>query len=248
MGFLKELLSNIRKPLMLRAVIFACFFFSLLGPFGTITDLTLVQRVVYWTPVLAIVAIIWTVCYALTLRYRGQMPILRLRALLVLLFSAVFTPIIYVYNSNIFPHRPEAATPFVDVAYFVVLMAAAIAVAITILEEVTDPVRPPARPKLMERLPDINEAEISRITVEDHYVQVFLSDGRAERLLMRFADAVAEMDGVPGHCTHRSHWVAEKFIAGHERIENRDFVVTSCGARVPLSRTYRKQLTDRGLI
>ena len=60
-------------------------------------------------------------------------------------------------------------------------------------------------PRIYARLQDIGGARVARLSVSDHYTNVYLSDGRTQRLLMRFVDAVREMDDTPGFCTYRSH-------------------------------------------
>ena len=103
-------------------------------------------------------------------------------------------------------------------------------------------------PKLYSRLPDIGTARIERMTVKDHYVHVFLDDGQVHRLLMRFSDAVNEMDGVPGFCTHRSHWVTQKAAQKALRRGGKEYVVLTCGLEVPVSKTYRNNVVAAGLL
>ena len=96
-----------------------------------------------------------------------------------------------------------------------------------------------AAPRLLARLNTTHGTTVARLTVNDHYVDVYLSNGEKERLLMRFADAVAEMDGVAGVATHRSHWVAEDKILRLTKDGTRDFLELSCGTQVPVSRRFR---------
>lgn len=110
-----------------------------------------------------------------------------------------------------------------------------------------DVVAPPDNlPRLYLRLPDTADARIHHITVSDHYVVVFLNDGTSHRLLMRFADAVTEMDDTPGFSTHRSHWVAASCIDRGVRVGTKDMLRLTCGREVPVSKTYRAHLLDAG--
>ena len=76
----------------------------------------------------------------------------------------------------------------------------------------TDTILPP---RLFRRLGLCEmQVSITRLTVNDHYVLVGISDGSEQRLLMRLSDAIAEMDDVGGFITHRSHWVSQTHVKG----------------------------------
>ncbi|WP_368187000.1 LytTR family DNA-binding domain-containing protein [Aestuariibius sp. HNIBRBA575] len=106
----------------------------------------------------------------------------------------------------------------------------------------------PTPPRLLDRIQGHNNAEIVHLTVDDHYVEILLSNGLRHRLLMRFRDAVAEMDGVPGHMVHRSHWVSHAAIRSVERDNGREFVLLNTGGKVPVGRTYRDTLVRVNLL
>ena len=58
-----------------------------------------------------------------------------------------------------------------------------------------EPADGPARPRLLARLPSRLGGEVIALQAEDHYVRVHTALG-SDLLLMRFADAVAEADGI----------------------------------------------------
>lgn len=106
----------------------------------------------------------------------------------------------------------------------------------------------PAQTRLHRRLSCPPDAEIHRLSANNHYVEVATSAG-VETLRLRLADAIEEMEPVAGICTHRSHWVAFSAISGTERESgSKLFVVLKNGDRVPVSRKYRPNLEDAGLI
>lgn len=105
---------------------------------------------------------------------------------------------------------------------------------------------PPPRARLAERLPSPG-AQILRLTVEDHFVDVVTSEG-TERLRMRFADAVAEMEPIVGHITHRSHWVSADSIDRAERKAGRWVLRLVNGDTVPVSRGCQPALIEAGII
>ena len=106
----------------------------------------------------------------------------------------------------------------------------------------------PPMARLMERLPDdVRGGDLVSISGRDHYVDVVTTQGKAS-LLMRFSDAMAEVQEIEGDQLHRSHWVAWAYVSGTEKTKGRLAVVLSCGRRVPVSRNHRDKLEARGLI
>lgn len=108
------------------------------------------------------------------------------------------------------------------------------------------PQSPPAGVKLRERLPPpYRGAEIYAVSAEDHYLRVHTSAGGA-LLLLRFADALAELDGIEGAQVHRSWWVARAAILGARR-DGRKMTLTLKGdINAPVSRPNVKALQDSG--
>lgn len=94
---------------------------------------------------------------------------------------------------------------------------------------------PGAPPKLLTRLPAHLGRDVVALQAEDHYVRVHTSVGSA-LLLMRLADAIAELEGVEGLRVHRSWWVARRAVAA-ARPEGRRAVLTlSNGVEAPVTR------------
>ena len=56
-------------------------------------------------------------------------------------------------------------------------------------------------------------ATLIYLKTADHYVEAFTTAG-STLVLMRFADAVAELDGAGGLRVHRSYWVARRHVGG----------------------------------
>jgi hypothetical protein len=105
-----------------------------------------------------------------------------------------------------------------------------------------------APPKFLERLPvRLRGAEIWAVEAEDHYLRLHTSKGQ-DLILMRLADAVAELEGVEGAQVHRSWWVARDAIADARRGDGRATLKLKDGAEVPVSRTYARLLRERGWI
>ena len=77
---------------------------------------------------------------------------------------------------------------------------------------------PQAAPEaaLLARLSARSRAKLLHLHMQDHYVEVNTAAG-SELLLLRFRDALREVEDVNGLQVHRSHWVARDAIAGVER-------------------------------
>ncbi len=101
--------------------------------------------------------------------------------------------------------------------------------------------------RLHQRLPMEMREPILHLSARDHFVDVETVSALYS-LRMRFADAVAEMDGVAGHVIHRSHWISADAIRGPKREGGKMFLVLSNGTKVPVSRTYRPRLEAAGIL
>ena len=101
--------------------------------------------------------------------------------------------------------------------------------------------------RLRRRLPMGMREPILHLSARDHFVDVE-TETALYSVRMRFADAVAEMDGVTGQATHRSHWVAVHAIRETKLEGGKLFVVLCNGTEVPVSRTFRPQLAEAGIL
>jgi DNA-binding LytR/AlgR family response regulator len=82
--------------------------------------------------------------------------------------------------------------------------------------------------------------------MQDHYVEVHTAAG-SELLLLRFRDALREVEDVDGLQVHRSHWVARNAVVGVERRGGGRIVLRLVnGSRVPVSRSFAPVLKAQG--
>ena len=103
-------------------------------------------------------------------------------------------------------------------------------------------------PALLDRLSARSRGELLHLRMQDHYVEVHTAAG-SEMLLLRFRDALSEVQGVDGLQVHRSHWVARKAVAGVERRGGGRITLRLVnGSRVPVSRSFAPLLKSRGWI
>jgi hypothetical protein len=104
----------------------------------------------------------------------------------------------------------------------------------------------PGRPALLDRLPaKLRGAELLAVEAEDHYLR-FHTDKGSALLLMRLADAAAELEALDGAQTHRSWWVARGAVERARRGGGRGRLTLRGGLTVPVSRTYAPALRRAG--
>ena len=94
----------------------------------------------------------------------------------------------------------------------------------------------PRRPRFLDRLPGNTGQDVIYLKVSGHYVNAVTAAGSAG-ILMRFADAIAELDDT-GVQIHRSYWVAHRHITAIFRRDERTLVRVTGGHELPVSRTY----------
>ena len=108
--------------------------------------------------------------------------------------------------------------------------------------------RPPPEAALLARLSARSRADLLHLRMQDHYVEVNTAAG-SELLLLRFRDALREVEDVNGLQVHRSHWVARDAVAGVERRGGGRVVLRLVnGSKVPVSRSFAPVLKSRGWI
>ena len=223
---------------------------ALMGPFGTFTGMTIWERAIFWPVVVLTSLLVGLFLQALSRRWLAGAPRMLVTLAEGVMIGAIMTPLIVgfvqvaVDNDYAIRLTPLETWAVSAIAYIMT----ATSLHYSEHHEATAAARVPRRPRLYARLPDGTSADVIHITVEDHYVNVTLSDGARHRLLLRLADAVNELDDVNGYCVHRSHWVLHGAIRSVFRERGRDFIRISNGEVIPVSKTYRPNLVKAGLL
>lgn len=148
-------------------------------------------------------------------------------------------------------HWPRAAFIAAKVAIIVIGASLIVGVASTGRAQGTasqaggpPPPTPPHHAAFLERLPGRIGAELTYLTMRDHYLEVHTSAGQA-MLLMRLSDAVGELADYDGFQIHRSHWVASAAVSRLVREGRGLLVELKDGVRLPVSRSFAPQVRDR---
>ncbi len=99
---------------------------------------------------------------------------------------------------------------------------------------------------LHQRLPaTAREARILALRTDDHYVHVYTDRG-SHMILLRFKDALRELEPLDGAQIHRSWWVAREAVDGVEREGDRYQLKLVNGETAPVARRRVTTLRSEG--
>lgn len=217
------------------------------GPFGTFVDLSFSERMVFWGTLVFFASVVGGACCQLVWQFvEARRWILR-AFLTATSLALVFTPFSVWFSAStlLVNHRvPQSA---VETFAFVFSFGFLVTGYILFMKSKENDTSLLSA-KLYERLPNVGNARITRLTAKDHYVIVYMNDGATHRVLMRFSDAISEMEGADGFCTHRSHWVAKDSVTRAVRQGTKEFVVLNSGMEIPVSKTYRDNVVAAGYL
>ncbi len=93
------------------------------------------------------------------------------------------------------------------------------------------------------RLPDRIGTDLIYLQMEDHYLRVVTQAGE-DLILMRFRDAIRELETYGGLQVHRSWWVVSTEIKRLSRSGRKIFLIMSNGSKVPVSSSFKKTVED----
>ncbi|WP_299658900.1 LytTR family DNA-binding domain-containing protein [uncultured Ruegeria sp.] len=245
---MKSRLSPIFSFCSLQRVLAGLVFIPLLAySFAPFRDMSLSfsQRLLFWTGVmvLALVAT-WTAEKLVHTRLKLSRLLARDLAF-ALLILALFAPSLWLLTWILFSLSGVVPPGMLMVVPYGLLFTTGLLL-VRQREDVAEPQQPP-RPRLYNRLPTGFQGQVYRLTVRDHCVEVVTGEG-IFTIRSRFTDAIAEMEPVQGHCTHRSHWVVDSTIVRAEKEAGKTYLCLSNGEKVPVSRKYRQSLIDDGLL
>lgn len=211
-------------------------------------DLSFMLRLLFWAGVMSL-ALCATWLARQVVRKNPALLNLKARDFVVAgIILTIFTPALWLLAWILFTFGGHMVPGADTVAIYSVLFATGL-VLVRRADEFPseEPPLVPATPRLTRRLPASFSGQIYRLTVRDHNVDVVTSEGTFT-IRSRFTDAINEMEPVPGHCAHRSHWVADAAIVGLEKTGGKTSLRLTNGDLVPVSRKYKPKLEADGLI
>lgn len=223
----------------------------LIGPFGTYSGLSLPHRIVFWSVILSGVGLFMHIgmVAAMTAPPLSKWPQI---AQIALGSAAASTPgaafVVFVHDVY---HGPGAG----DVFWLITVQVFFIGIAIGCAEYMDWGGKQPAPDSAPHNVPDAPQArllqrvspeirgEIVSLSMQDHYVEVTTTRGR-EMILLRFGDALAEVENLSGLRIHRSHWAAKASMTGLSQANGRTFLDLADGRKLPVSATYHSAVED----
>lgn len=181
---------------------------------------------------------------------RLQRNVPALGAALVVIVTLLLTPVVWVAAAMALngSWRVERIVVLLPQVFPVVAAMGALQLLLDRPAIVTVASPPPAKPessRLFKLVPELRDAELHAIEAEDHYLR-FHTDRGSTLVLMRLADAVADLTHVDGAQTHRSWWVARDSVVGAARGGGRALLSLKNGLEAPVSRTYAPALRSAG--
>lgn len=254
---LRRLQGVVMAPRFWAVIVAVAVVLGIAGPFGTLTTMPLVPRTAYWLGLALITFLVGYCVTGLLMAFVfGDFVNLFVRLGLAGLLAGIpVTTVVLVFNRLVLDDTLGAPLSVFTFYVNCSLIAAAISVLFGLLEpgesdgEGVDDDRgaAPERPAIMTRLPVHLRGRLVSMSTQDHYVDV-RTDRGGTLVLMRFADAIAEVGDTPGLRIHRSHWVALDAVAGSGRRNGRAYVRLIDGTELPVSRGYLAEAKAAGLI
>lgn len=233
------------------AALVAGVFLALVGAFGSGSP-PLYLRLLLWVPILLFGTVVGQLI-GIRMRRRPRIgeSAVAVWALTTLLVTAVVTGFAWAYTGLIFGNAAGRSLLFFFAATGLV---SGVVTAIMMLINRPGPAThaaapgpaPPAAIRFLDRMPEkLKGGAIYAVQAEDHYLRLHTSKG-SDLILMRLADAIAELEGIEGAQTHRSWWVTKDAIAEVRRADGRIALALKNGAEAPVSRPNVKALRESG--
>ncbi len=250
--------------------------FAAIGPFDAFKTDTYLARFAFWSALVWTTSIV-TLAFAAwaNLRFTSQ-PFWFQSATGSVVFSLIYLILIWItlraiFHPNTEPERLNFSltTLAVTCTLYVVLWAFAFIIESriflhpdlattqdTLPATAPDP-EPEPNPQPIETVSSVQTflqkigpksgTRLIRLAMSDHYIEAHTDTGM-HLLYMRFSDAIDVLDSANGSQVHRSHWVNFDEVAHPTKDGSNIMFVMSDGSTVPVSRSRKKALQDRGLI
>ena len=258
---IREVLERVNLRYQALGLATAVAVLAWLGPFDTWGLLSLPDRVAFWTLATSVnwlFGLVLGAAAGLAFERQGVLA----WAAAVVAGSAVAavpgTAVVWLLVAAFMGHRMTGVMEIVSLYSQVITIHLVLNALVTWLiygksrqtgeEGESDPLRTaaeaPAAP-FLERIPDRLGRNLLHLRMQDHYVEVHTDTGN-DLVLLRFRDALREVEGLDGAQVHRSHWVARSAVAGVERRNGRIALRLVNGNEVPVSRSFAPRLRGRG--
>lgn len=223
-------------------------FLALAGAFGS-GDQSLGFRLAYWVTTMVVGAMVGGTIADQFNRWPGLDDRPLLAGIAMTAAMAVPVTLVVWVMTNLFQH---GRWNLVDVQHFLgpVFVVCAVMTALGYLLNRPVQTHAPATPttpaRFLDRMPPkLRGATLRAVQSEDHYLRLHTDRG-SDLILMRLADALAELEGIEGAQVHRSWWVARDAVRDVRRGDGRATLTLDGGLEVPVSRRHARTLRATG--
>lgn len=250
---MRKLISMITGPTALTSWVLTSVAATYVGPFGTYSYLSIIDRAQYWFVIIGVSIVLALSIRVLAEEFLGRLAQVPQSAIVIALFTLSYASVLYGINLWVFRGVWDQVPSFGELMFFIALISIGIeALRYFLLKEIQPtPVESvadePTQPAFLARLKPGIGSSLVRLKVRDHYVEAHTDSG-SDLVLIRFSDAIRELEGIDGLQVHRSHWVARDAIAGHRKEKGKLILEMTDGAEVPVSRNYREAVSQAGII
>ncbi|WP_162183546.1 LytTR family DNA-binding domain-containing protein [Halocynthiibacter namhaensis] len=228
------------------------------GPFGIYQDLLWANALAFWAIVVLMSSIMLSFLLGFASVALPNCPYWARRVLGGLIFAGGIIPFSsWVYQA--FCNDSSLISPRMPMLYIFAFCVAMLVFAVIGVIQVAKPeesqradqvqsehkseVAPEIR--LLERVAKADRGMLIRVSVDDHFVQVYTDKGMS-RLRMRLRDALNEVPEGMGLSVHRSHWVMRDSVVRAEKIGAKTTLFLKDGTSVPVSRTAMAKVKAEG--
>lgn len=233
---------------------------AIAAPYGEEMQLGLWGRLGYWTSINALAILL-----ALGVRHvivnRFPKETLGVLLSIAVVQALVLGLTVWLVNIHVFGFALHGAAWLAELMLIMLLVALCVAMiryevarirSFAALENGSIPAKParregPSRPAFLDRMDPPLDGQVLAVSAADHYLDIVTTKGRG-RVLMRFRDALAELEGVPGFRLHRSHWVAASEVVRVRPDGRRHVADLRSGKALPVSDAYIDDLRAAGLV
>jgi DNA-binding LytR/AlgR family response regulator len=243
---LRRMRDHFARPLTPGLLAVAAGVAALTGPFGTEAALRPVPRLGFWGLHVVATCGAGSAVWLAAERRLAALPRCAMVGLQDALTGLAAAGLVLLINWTVLGWTPppdEAAGFAATVAGIALLVTVAIALAASAMR----PAEATAPAPLLSRLPVAKRGALLSLSAEDHYVRVRTAAGE-EMVLMRLADAVAEVGATTGLQVHRSHWVATAAVRDARREGDRAVLTLTGGIELPVSRRHVPDVRAAGLL
>lgn len=234
------------------------FLLAVAAPYGDAMQLDFFGRLGYWASVNAMAILMAVAVRRFVLRRFSQETLAVLIAIAVLQ-ALTLGPSIWVVNNYAFGFDVAGPVWLAELVMVVLLVALCVALiryeigrvrAFAAAEQGSVPLPEldeGHRPAFMDQPYPPLPGEVLLVSAADHYLDVMTTQAQG-RVLLRFRDALTELEAVPGFRIHRSHWVAAQELIRVRPEGRRHVAELRSGKTLPVSDAYVDELRLAGLV